>query len=320
MASGLAVVVLALVVVLAFGADENVWGPADGVKALDAVSKAVDAIVAAPHLSAQHLTQAKQVALDVKKDVEEVESNKTLSKDERNAKVGAAVKELMGLKEEFSRPTSQTEVKSKLATLQKELSEKKEALEKDEAMINLLNLQKALAEKKMELQKLMEKKNASQNSKSAQAQEAGEETLLLGKLSAIASELATNTSKDLSAPAKTAVADLKARENNVTASLAKLEAIDKKSEALLDAAAKRNIPSTGKDDPIRKEQSMLRVLKKEEHRKIMKAEVLKKEEISELKQAEVSIEKRDVQGLKKTLAKMQGEARVLAAKSGNFLH
>jgi len=320
MASCLALCALALFAALVSGADESVWGPADGVKALDAVEKAIDRIVAAPNLSAEQLKQAKHVAEDVKKDIEEVESSKTLSKAERQAKVGAALKELMGLKDEFSRPQNKTGLESKLATLQKELSEKKQALEKEESMIKLLNLQKSLAEKKMELQKLLEKKHESDMSKKSTEEEAGEESAMAGKLLTALHGLEAGNSSQLAAPLKVAKGDLQAREKKVSASLEKMEKEEKKSEADLDAAANKHVPSTGKDDTIKKEQSMLRVFKKQVHRKFAKAEALKKDELAELKEAELSIEKRDVKSLQKTLAKMQGQAKVLSAKSGDFLH
>jgi len=320
MASCLALFALALFAALVSGADESVWGPADGVKALDAVEKAIDRIVAAPNLSAEQLKQAKHVAEDVKKDIEEVESSKTLSKAERQAKVGAALKELMGLKDEFSRPQNKTAIESKLATLQKELSEKKQALEKEESMIKLLNLQKSLAEKKMELQKLLEKKHESDMSKKSTEEEAGEESAMAGKLLTALHGLEAGNSSQLAAPLKVAMGDLQAREKKVSASLEKMEKEEKKSEADLDAAANKHVPSTGKDDTIKKEQSMLRVFKKQVHRKFAKAEALKKDELAELKEAELSIEKRDVKSLQKTLAKMQGQAKVLSAKSGDFLH
>jgi len=320
MASCLALFALALFAALVSGADESVWGPADGVKALDAVEKAIDRIVAAPNLSAEQLKQAKHVAEDVKKDIEEVESSKTLSKAERQAKVGAALKELMGLKDEFSRPQNKTAIESKLATLQKELSEKKQALEKEESMIKLLNLQKSLAEKKMELQKLLEKKHESDMSKKSTEEEAGEESAMAGKLLTALHGLEAGNSSQLAAPLKVAKGDLQAREKKVSASLEKMEKEEKKSEADLDAAANKHVPSTGKDDTIKKEQSMLRVFKKQVHRKFAKAEALKKDELAELKEAELSIEKRDVKSLQKTLAKMQGQAKVLSAKSGDFLH
>ena len=88
----------------------------------------------------------------------------------------------------------------------------------------------------------------------------------------------------------------------------------------MDAAGKVTIPSMGRDDPMKKEQAMLRVLKKEEHRKFMKASSLKRAEIAELKDVEASIQKGDEKGLKTVLAKMQGQVKIMSAKSGNFLH
>lgn len=304
----------------AVGLDDGVWGPADGVKALDSVEKALAKVVSNPSLTPAQLKRATHVAEDVKKDIEEVQTNTKLTKAERNAKVGSAIKELTDMQgdwEKLAHAGSKQELDAKLASLQKELAEKKKALLKDESMIKLFTLQKELAEKKLMLQKLMERKAAAGMGKKADEEEAKQETAMVGQLMTMAKGLATTKKADdtLPAPLKAILANLQSRTKKVSEGLKKLDADEKAGMAELEATLKKD-----SGDSKSKASSMLRQLKSQEHRKFAKARAMKKNELKELQEAEDSIEHHDVKRLKKTLAKMQTEAKSLAAKSGNFLH
>merc|ERR1719310_327942 len=142
---------------------------------------------------------------------------------------------------------------------------------------------------------------------------------MVGQLMTMAKGLATAKKADdsLPAPLKGILANLQSRTKKVSAALAKLDADEKAGEADLEATLSKKVPTQDKGDAMSKGQSMLKM---EEHRKFAKARAMKKNELHELQEAEDSIEHHDVKRLKQTLAKMQGEAKAMAAKSGNFLH
>merc|ERR1719464_1567230 len=125
--------------------------------------------------------------------------------------------------------------------------------------------------------------------------------------------------QELPAPLKAVLATVRARDHAVSDGLAKMDAEEKKSEASLDAAMQKQMPTQGKSDAIAKGQTMLKLLKTQEHRRFAKARALKQMELKELKDAENSIEKGDVAGLQKVLVKMQQDGQKLQAKTGNFL-
>merc|ERR1719261_2390612 len=164
--------------------DSEMWGPADGVKAFAALESALNKITSI-HMSAEESKHAEKVAADVRDAIKVIESNSTnLTKAQRQAKIGAAVKELMQLQAEF-KPKAQLSAeqrKAKLAQLEKDLKAKKELLAKEENMIKLYTLQKELAQKKLQLQNLIEKKDQAENAKKNGAADAAEEAVLVGKL------------------------------------------------------------------------------------------------------------------------------------------
>jgi len=152
--------VLSLLATLLLATDTTMWGPADGVKAFAALETALDKITSI-HMSPEESKHAEKVAADVRNAIKVVESNATnITKAQRNAKIGAAVQELMELQAEFKprKQLTSEEAKAKLAELEKNLNAKKELLAKEESMIKLYTLQKELAEKKLQLQNLIAKK------------------------------------------------------------------------------------------------------------------------------------------------------------------
>jgi len=306
-----------LLFTLASSLDESMWGPSDSVHALDAVVAAVDKVVKNPHLSPERLAEAKRVAEDVKGDVEAVENGK-LTKAQAHEKVGAAIKELTAFEANLTKVSSGLD---KIAMLKKQLAEKKAELAKDENLMKLFKLKKELAEKKLMLQKLINQKADSENSNKADQEEVAKTSAMVKDLVAMAKNLRGGNSKqELPAPLKAVLATVQARDHAVSDALAKIDAEQKKSEASLDAAMQKQMPTKGKGDALAKGQSMLKLLKTQERRQFAKARALKQIELKELKDAEASIEKGDITGLLKVLVKIQQESQKLQAKSGNFLY
>merc|ERR1719191_2441616 len=134
--------------------------------------------------------------------------------------------------------------------------------------------------------------------------------------------LAKNSDKksELPAPLKAALTEVKAFEKKESDELTNVEKSNKRMMATLDAQLKMSVPTKGKDDALAKGQQMMRRLKKEEHRKFMNDQVQKKAQLTELKTVEQSIEQHDAKKLTTVLQKMQHEAKMAAAKSGDFLH
>jgi len=301
------------------------WGPSDSVKAFGAIEAALKKVIALP-MSTEESAKAHKVADDVRQTIAVVESSTNMTKAQKNEKVAKIMSEMKDLamdlkKAKLAQPSDESKIEH-LKELKAELAKKKEELQKDEAMIKLYSLQKELAEKKLALQKLIEKKNQKESSKEASAQDAKAESELVGKLMKMTGALANVTDKkaDLPAPLKAALSEVKAFSKKESDELAKMEKSNKQMMATLDAQMKMSVPTMGKDDALAKGQQMMRRLKKEEHRKFMKEQVQKKAQLSELKTIETSIEQHDAKKLTDVLQKMQHEAKAEAAKSGDFLH
>jgi len=326
--------VVAMLVAGAVG--ESMWGPADSIPALDVVIQAVDKLAKTPGFTQEEATHARQVAVEVKKDIEEVENNKTLTKAQAHEKVGKALKELTGLQSDMSKarqvamdkeaaadamPSNITAIKEKMAEMQKELADKKGALEKDESMIKLYNLQKELIEKKLKLQKLLDQRSKGQDVKAQQAEQGKQEAAMVKDVLSAASNVTVKSESKDELPAKlqAVLVNLKGRESKLAEEVAKEAASENKYETALNKELKE-LPSKAKTADLAKGQHMIKSLLAEEKRKFRKAEASKKIELNEIKEAEATIEKRDLVGLKKVMSKMQTESKALQAKSGDFLH
>jgi hypothetical protein len=315
--------VCAVLVALASGAEEEMWGPSDSVKAFGAMEAALKKITSLP-ASPEMSKKAHKVADDVRGAIAFVESHQNITKAQKNEKIAAAMKELQGYAMDLQKSTEVLQSEEKkmehLKDLKSQLAEKKKELLKDESMIKLYTLQKELAEKKLQLQKLIEKKNQAKASKSALAEDAKAESALVGKLMKLTGSLPTDKKAELPAPIKAALSEVKAFSKKESDELTKMEKDSKQTMAALDAEMKKSLPTTGKDDALAKGQQMMKRLKKEEHRTFMKAQVQKKAQLAELKTIEQSIEQHDAKKLTAALLKMQHEAKAAAAKSGDFLH
>merc|ERR1712032_1738961 len=93
----------------------------------------------------------------------------------------------------------------------------------------------------------------------------------------------TNMRKDPQMQAILAI--LQSRAHNVSLTLDQMEASEKTHEAELEAAAKQQMPTTSKNDPLAKGQVMLKRLKREERRKYEKERALRKNELTKLSES-----------------------------------
>merc|ERR1712032_574827 len=142
--------------------------------AIDAAEKKSEGeLVAAANASQkspQRLQIVKGVASAVMKDLHEVESSKSLSREQRKQKIAHAKQQLMSLENSFAKPEDISARKTKLDNLRKQLEAKKAELEKEKNMLKMAIMQKELLEKKMKLERLIEEKKEKDEKADQQAQ------------------------------------------------------------------------------------------------------------------------------------------------------
>lgn len=304
-------------------ARSGMWGPPD----LKNVETALESILKVP-MTPEHMKMAEHVAGDVRADIAAVSTGK-LSQEERKSKVTSAIKELVDLQGVLQKQESEVdgEKVKKMAALEKELAAKKAELAMEEKEIQLAKLKKELVEKELQLGNLKSQKDHSQ----ADAADSKDRDELITNLVSMAEKLKgskvtepkkavagtkTSTNTEMSA----ILTKLQARSKKLQDSIAKLSSEEKSSEKQLDGAVKGQVPTKGKDDAISQGQSLIRNLKRQEHRKFEKARALKKRELTEITDAIHSIESGDVKALTQTLQKMQAENKALNANGDTFLH
>lgn len=310
-----------LLCLFAVSVTAKVYSPPQAAKALDDVEKALAQITHLPHLTKAQLSDAKKVSADVEKTIAELESpaGQKLSKEARNAKVTASVKELENLQTTWSK-SADVAIADRKAALEKELKDKEAELEKDTKMMKVLTLEKKLAEKKLKLQNMIDAKNAEQAKRQA-AKEAAEQQAMVSTVMDLAKNM--KTAKD-----KTVVADklkpvmsyLESRKKTVSDSLAKIDAEEKTREAEINALTSAKMPVKDGKDPLAKSQGMLNMLAKQHHRAYLKARAPLQSELKELSEAVDGVKKGDVAALSKVMGHMQNEMKSLQAKSQKFLY
>jgi len=319
--------VVLLTSIIAASAAMTVYDPPNAGVALDAVEKALANIVKSPHLTKAQLDQAKKVAADVEKTVEELETpeGKKLSKEARAAKVTASIKELQDLQGQWQKAAAMA-ISYQKGDLLKQLKAKEDELKKDQKMLKVINLEKALAEKKLALQKLIDMKNAKANAgteQDAQKQAAARKEMVANLVDAAKSLKDTKPSQAKAAVGdklKTVLTYLEGRVHDVNDKLAKLDAAEKKHEAEVNEVVGKKAPVQDGKDPLAKGQGILKMLLKREQRQFKKARAPLQNELKQLHDAETSIKKGDVAGLTKVMTQMQGEMKSLDAKSHKFLY
>lgn len=304
---------------------DGAWKP-DDLKVVDLAIRGLLKL----NLSPEKHKKVQETADKVRKDLEPVTSNKTLSNAERRAKVGAAIKEIGGLSQILTpadQPKNVEAMKAKLLAMKQELAKKTAKLSEEQKELKLDVLKKELVEKKLQLHKLLNKKRDAAKSVASE-DDMKEQSAVVAKLVDMAKAM-SEAKKDGKAEAKPAgkpaalaaiESTLQKRTVALKEDIAKIDAQEKKTVGDMDAVASKNIPHLNKDDALAKGQVLLDSLKKEEHRKFEKARALKRSELAELQEAIASIDKGDVKALTKILSKMKHETKSLDARSGRFLH
>jgi len=219
-------------------------------------------------------------------------------------------------------PKVEQKYEDKKAELEKKLHEKQDELAKDEKEIQLYKLKKELAEKQLELNNLEMDKAKDAMSKKNEVEDSKAQQEMVKNLLSIATGLKGQNQTVVKLPPQmnAILADLLKRSASMKAGLAKLDETQKKSEADLDAALKKQVGAKGSSDVMSKAQAMIKSLKKKEERKFQKVRAVKKNQANELDSAIASIQKMDIDALQKVLGKMQAETKATDAKSGHFLY
>jgi len=128
--------------------------------------------------------------------------------------------------------------------------------------------------------------------------------------------------KDLKgADAMRALQTVQQQEKAVGKRLARLDAGQKKSEAMMTAAMQGELKSaaSGKD-ALEKGKKMVQELEKREERKFAKVRAGQQIELEGLKEVEASLKGHDGAGLQKSLQKLDQLSKSTQAKSGKFLY
>jgi len=299
--------ILSLAAVATVALADSTWGPADTAHALDGVIGAVEKIVHLPHLSATQLEEAKKIAVDIKVDVEAVESGK-LTKEQAHVKVGEGMQELAAFAAKLQNSGGLSE---RRAQLEKQLHEKEAALAKLEKQMKLLKLKKLLAEKKLAMQNLLAAKAAGQDRSAAEDAKA---------TAAVVTQL--HGLKDLKgADAMKALQTVQQQEKALGERLARLDAGQKKSEDMMASAMQGELKSAASgQDALEKGKKMIQELEKREKRKFAKVRAGQQIELEGLKEVEASLKSHDGAGLQKSLQKLDQLSKSTQAKSGKFLY
>lgn len=292
--------------------DDNarVWRLQDSVNSLDSVISEINLIIQNPNVTAEHVQQAMKVSEDVQANIQAVE-NGTLSKQKADKLNHVAIAELASFEKDLATATNSTD---KLAVVYKMLDEKKAEIAKSEAEAQVLNLEMERKQKEDALQKLKDRKEMTTMKQLARN---------LSHASRLATVLnATNSSRQMysvklnhSSNPNQSLANVlqkvQAYELSVSTELAKVDDEQKKSDETLNDAIKAAALQPGKPSDVMKRRTSLRLKKAEEHRRFSEVRAKKQNELKDLKDAEVSINKHDVTGLHKILARMSNGADLL---------
>merc|ERR1719384_2977411 len=285
---------------------------------LAAVEGALTKITDLPHLSADQRKAAKKVVADVEATVKEVEAGKLVGAA-RNKRVALAIQELQTLEREWTNVSTVERVDA----LEKEIAAKKMLLKKDEMELKLAGLEKELAQKKLMLKKLTADKDQARDAEKQRKEDAAQEAMvarLLATAKALAAKAKNKTKPEHAQEAVQPAADaalaalasnLQAQEQNVSSSIARMDAEEKARQAEMSRSIEQvaKAPAAGRTDAIDRGQKMLERLMKQEHRNYLKARAVKEAQRKELDEGLQSVQRRDAAGLAKLMEKMQTEQR-----------
>jgi len=327
-------VTLLLAVLTACHADDE-WGPVNGVRELDAVEKALHKIVDSPLLTRAQLAAATHVVDDVEHVVAAVQSSNNLTKQARRQQLAGAIKELQGLQNQWSLAASgnQTAMEEKMQKLRGELAIKQALLNKTEGLLKLASLEKELAEKKLQLQGLMESKAKAEALHEEEKKQEAQQEAVVVKLVASAQVMASSSSAlkvkgssmaksnpVLPGPLKAILAELEQSARNISMSIEHSDTEEKKREAQADSMIKAHGLATSKANATLRGQSILKLVAQRASHQYKKTRAVKVAQLAELKEGIRSIENGDVVTLRKLMSKMQQEVKSLQGKSHSFLY
>merc|ERR1719384_479183 len=295
---------------------------------LAAVEGALTKITDLPKLSAAQRTAAKKVVADVEATVKDVEAGKLVGAA-RNKRVALAIQELQTLEREWTNVSTVERVDA----LEKEIAAKKMLLKKDEMELKLAGLEKELAQKKLMLKKLTADKDQARDAEKQRKEDAAQEAMvarLLATAKALAAKAKNKTKPEHAQAAQPTgdatlaalASDLWAQEQNVSSSIARMDAEEKARQAEMSSSVQKvaKAPAEGKTEATNRGQKMLTQLMKQEHRNYLKARAVKEAQRKEIDDGLQSIQRRDVAGLAKLMQKMQTEQKSLQARAKNFLY
>lgn len=287
---------------------------------LNAVQQALHKVEHA-NMTSELAKSAREAAASVDKAAEQLESGKSMTKEQKNKIVQDAIQKLQGLQGLFEKSlaaaSNHTE-SGKLETLDKELALKQAELARSEEV---------LAVKKGELRELESKKSASKAGALADEKDEKEQAQMVAQLVNMAKALkATKGGAAKKAPKAELPASIQAIVNNlqgkaagVSAQLSKMDAEEKAREDKANEAAKE--ASRGEDaKKAQKLSSMLKFLAKEEKHTFTKVRAAKAHNLAELNEAIHSIQTGDVAGVQKVMGELQHDVKAFEVKSHKFLY
>jgi len=296
---------------------------------LAAVEGSLKKVLQMKHLTHAQLDSAKKLVADVDAVVEACAAGK-LKGPAKAAKVSFAIKELS----DFEHNLTSSTMEYRRRALEAEMKEKQAMLKSAEAKLKFAELQKQLIESEGRVKRLAAREAQMGNMKKEQGEDEAQQNMvqkLLGMAKALAftrkpkvqnaTKVVAASAKQVSTNAKPAtnpalaaiLKDLRAREQNVTALINKMDAAEAKREADW-ANETSSLAGNSRTDKV------VSALHKKMSRSNTKMRAVKLEEQRELKEAIKSIEAGDVVALSRVMSKMKSEFKSMEAKSQGFLY
>jgi len=304
--------------------------PKQTLQSIDTVEKAIKQVIG--HVTPLQMSSSKTELASLQRIVNELENGENLTKAGRMEKVAHAMEVLQHLQKEWqavanNMTAAMNSTDHKIEATAKTLAEKEKLLAKEEALLKEKMLEKELLEKKIQLEKLLAEKESleSQKHTSKDAEQQEQQNAMVSQLVGMAkkgkaaphaehehTQGATAVDPAVAAKLAPILANLEAQ---IKTKQAKIDEI-KAEEAKQDAGLTHAVPQLpGSKDSEAKAQNMLKMIKKEVHRKLEKAVLVREAQVADLRAAVKAIHEGDVATLMKVLEKSQKEA-----KKHNFIY
>ena len=299
--------------------------PKQTLQSIDTFEKATTQVIG--HVTPLQMSSSKTELASLQRIVNELENGENLTKAGRIEEVAHAMEVLQHLQEEWQTVANNTtaamnSTDHKIEATAKTLAEKEKLLAKEEALskdsVKEKMLEKELLEKKIQLEKLLPEKERleSQRHTSKDAEQQEQQNAMVSQLVGMAKkgkaaphaeheDTHRVTAPNLAVAAKLApiLANLEAQ---IKTKQAKIDEI-KAEEAKQDAGLTHPVPQLpGSKDSESKAQNMLKMIKKETHRKLEKAVLVIQAQVADLNAAVKAIHEGDVATLmKSTISSME---------------